>query len=94
MNKEQTQNPNSPSHQIVLNDREELRITGATEVLSFDEQSVLLRTVMGTLSIGGEELCVTHLDADSGQICVKGHVTAFFYAEDRDKKSKGFRFFK
>ena len=43
-------------HQVVLEDRRELTISGVEEVASFDETSIYLTTVQGGLEVQGEEL--------------------------------------
>ena len=43
-------------HKLSLSDRTALTMTGVTEVVSFDETAVVLRTVLGTLTVQGQEL--------------------------------------
>ena len=40
-------------HKLTLNDRKNLILTGAAEVLSFDENTVSLKTGLGILTIKG-----------------------------------------
>ena len=41
---------------IVLENREKLNITGVLDVLSFDDQIVILETELGLLTVKGENL--------------------------------------
>ena len=43
-------------HRLSLEDRQHLVLTGVTDVDSFDEHSVLLRTNRGLVSVRGEGL--------------------------------------
>lgn len=70
-------------HKLILNDRSSLNVTGVTEVISFDETAVLLRTEQGTLEVHGEQLHLKTLSLDGGQMAVDGHVTALLYEEPR-----------
>ena len=66
------------------------QIDGVLEVVSFDEQSVVLRTACGELIIEGDGLHVSTLDMAQGVVALEGTVSAFLYAEDMATK-KGLR---
>ena len=70
-------------HKLALNERKALTVTGVTEVVSFDEASVVLRTSMGTLVVDGTELQLKTLSQDGGQVAVEGKVSAMVYEETR-----------
>ena len=70
-------------HKLTLNERKSLTMTGVTEVVSFDENTVVLRTALGTLEIGGQQLQLKTLSIDGGQVAVDGHISALFYEEPR-----------
>ena len=71
-------------HKLTLNERKSLTMTGATEVVSFEESAVVLRTTLGTLLIEGRELKLKTLSLDGGQVSVEGHITALIYQEPRE----------
>ncbi len=71
-------------HKLTLNERKSLTMTGATEVVSFDDSAVILRTELGTLVIQGKELKLKTLSLEGGQVAVDGHVTALIYEEPRN----------
>ena len=75
-------------HKLTLNDRKGLTMTGVTEVLSFDEDSVILQTGLGTLAVHGQDLQLKNLSLEGGQVAVEGTVTALIYQETR--QSQGF----
>ena len=72
-------------HKLVLNERKSLTMTGVTEVVSFDETAVVLRTGLGTLMIQGKDLQLKALSPEGGQLAVNGTISALAYAEPRSK---------
>jgi len=74
-------------HKLTLNERKQLTITGVSEVVSFDDTAVLLRTSLGTLLVQGKELQLKTLSLDGGQVAVDGTVSALAYEEPRSAGS-------
>ena len=70
-------------HRLSLNERRELTMTGVTEVVSFEENAVVLRTALGTLLVQGKDLQLKTLSLEGGQVAVKGEVCALIYEEPR-----------
>ena len=70
-------------HGLSLKERKELSITGVTEVVSFDEETVVLRTSLGTLIIQGSGLHLNQLSQNGGQVEVSGTVSTLVYQEPR-----------
>ena len=73
-------------HTLTLNDRSRLSMNGVSEVVSFDENAVVLRTSLGVLTVHGERLQLRQLSPDGGQVAVDGKVTARVYEEPRDSR--------
>ena len=70
-------------HGLTLNERSRLTMTGVTEVVSFDENSVVLHTALGALTIHGSNLQLKTLSLDGGQVAVNGTVSALVYEDPR-----------
>lgn len=68
-------------HKLTLNGRKALNVTGVSEVISFDDQSVILHTSMGILSVHGQELQLKSLSPEGGQVMINGTVAALIYEE-------------
>lgn len=68
-------------HKLTLNERKALTMTGVTEVVSFDDSAVILRTGLGTLIVQGKDLQLKTLSLDGGQVAVDGTVSALIYEE-------------
>ncbi len=76
---------------IVLENREKLNITGVLDVLSFDDQIVILETELGLLTIKGENIRINKLSLDSSEVTVDGEIAQLAYSEkDTLEKSGGF----
>ena len=70
-------------HKLTLNQREDLNLTGVTEVVSCDDSAVILKTHLGTLTVQGQDLVLKTLSLEGGQVAVSGHVSSLFYEEPR-----------
>ena len=69
------------AHSIHIDNRELISVTGVKDVDSFNEQEVELLTEAGELRIEGNELRITKLSLDEGQVIVEGEIVALEYAE-------------
>lgn len=75
-------------HKLTLQDRTHLTMTGVSEVASFDDGAVILRTNLGNLVVQGRELKLKTLMPEGGQVSISGKISALTYEEPR--KSGGF----
>ncbi len=81
-------------HTLRLIGRERLEVRGVTDVISFDEQAVVLNTVCGTLSVEGDALHIHVLNIDEGIVAMDGRVDSVVYSEtERDDKGGKAGFF-
>ena len=74
-------------HKVTMQERKNLTMTGVTEVVSFDEGTVVLKTCLGTLVIQGQELQLKTLTLDGGNVAVEGRISALTYEEPRQAGS-------
>ncbi len=73
---------------LVLENREKLSISGVLDVLSFDDQVVIVETELGLLTVKGENLRINKLSIDTSEVVVDGEIYNLAYSEnDLDKKS-------
>lgn len=68
-------------HGIILEERERLSVTGVEEVERFDEDEIVMRTVLGRLSVRGSGLHVGRLSLELGEVGVEGSVSELSYEE-------------
>lgn len=72
------------AHVLTLDARKRLTMTGVTEVVSFDDGFVVLRTELGMLTVQGTGLRLKTLSTDGGQMAVTGEVSSLSYEEPRE----------
>ena len=72
---------------IILENREKLSITGVNDVLSFDDQVIILETDLGMLTVKGENLRVNKLSIDTSEVIVEGEIFYLSYS-DRDREKE------
>lgn len=81
---------NNVVQNLILENREKLSISGVLDVLSFDDQIVILETELGLLTVKGENLRINKLSLDSAEVIVDGEIYNLGYSEkDLEKKSGG-----
>lgn len=66
---------------LVLENREKISISGVNDVLSFDDQIVILETSLGLLTIKGENLRINKLSLDSEEVIIEGEINTLSYSE-------------
>ena len=77
------------AHDLSLNERKKLSVTGVQDVEAFDEDCVTLSTVAGQLTVRGSGLKLNRLNLEGGELLVEGHIDALEYAETGGR-SRGF----
>ena len=73
-------------HQMILQERETLSVSGVSDVDSFDEDSMIVYTSMGELTVKGASLRVQKLDVAAGELTLSGRIDALSYGDIRTKK--------
>lgn len=68
-------------HQLILQDRRRLELSGVTEVDNFDDTSVNCRTSLGRLSISGSGLHLQRLDIDGTALSIEGRIDEIQYSD-------------
>ena len=75
---------------IILENREKLSISGVLDVLSFDDQIVILETELGLLTVKGENLRINKLSLDTSEVIIDGDIYNLGYSEKESiQKSSG-----
>lgn len=73
---------------LVLENREKLSISGVLDVLSFDDEVVVVETELGLLNIKGENLRINKLSLDTSEVVIEGEVYSLNYS-DKNPDKKG-----
>lgn len=67
------QNSSQP-HNVIMENRRELRISGVKDIDSFSETKIVLNTIMGELVVRGRDLHVRALEAETGDLSMFGDI--------------------
>ncbi len=89
MSAETTARSHAGEHRLSLLGRESLEVRGVTDVISFDEQAVVLNTVCGTMSVEGSALHIHVLSIDEGIVAMDGKVDSVSYYETETGEKNG-----
>ena len=55
---------------LVLENRKKLSVSGVNDVLSFDDQVVMIDTELGLLTVKGENIRINKLSLDTAEVIV------------------------
>ena len=76
-------------HNVIIENRSKVNISGVKDVDSFNENEIVVITAKGTLVISGSGLHIERLSVESGDVKVEGVVNLLEY-EDAAEKKDGF----
>ncbi len=74
------------AHNLILENRRVLTVSGVTDVDSFDEETVVLFTALGELTVHGCNLHMNKLSVETGEVSVEGEIASLSY---RDEEPRG-----
>lgn len=74
---------------LILENREKLNISGVNDVLSFDDEVVIIETELGLLTVKGENLKINKLNIDTSEVIVEGKINSLSYSEHTAKSEGG-----
>ena len=80
---------NMNSHNLIMENRGKLTITGVIDIHSFDDELVLVETQMGILTIKGNDLKMNKLNLDNSELVVEGKKIALVYSDSEIGKKGG-----
>ncbi|MDD2377394.1 MAG: sporulation protein YabP [Bacilli bacterium] len=78
----------SLNHNITINERKNIVVTGVKKIDSFNNEEFLMETSMGYILIKGSDLEIIKLDTYQGNVSIKGKINSLDYMEDSLKKEK------
>lgn len=77
------------AHKVTMTNRRSCMINGVNDVLSFDIHEILLETEQGMLMIKGDELHVSRLSLEKGEVDIDGKIDSFTYSDVASAGHKG-----
>lgn len=88
------QNAISKSHKLTLDNRKNISLTGIKDAVGFEPTQVLLESTLGMILIRGNDLKVTRINLEKGEVDVEGQVDSITYSEVKNYGKKGKTFIK
>ncbi len=88
-----TVRPSTP-HQVILEDRRVLSVSGVSDVDSFDGTTVVVYTALGELTVRGSDLQIQRLNVETGELSLTGTVDSLTYAENTSRRGGWKRLFR
>ncbi len=82
-------NTGSINHNVIMENREKVIITGIIDIHSFDDELVLTETEMGILTIKGKDLKMNKLNLDNTELIIEGKIAMLQYNEVEHMKKGG-----
>ena len=73
-------------HNVIMENRRSLSVSGVMDIDSFDEETVVLFTEEGELTIRGVNLHINKIDVDSGDLSLEGEVDSLVYTGNQPQK--------
>ncbi len=70
-------------HSLIMQNRNKLEITGVKNVDSFDEESIIMSTCKGELTVRGSNLNIEKFSVETTEIGITGEIIALIYTNDR-----------
>ena len=86
---EERKNPVNTMQNIILENRNKLTITGVLDVLSFDDEIVILETELGLLTAKGENIKVNKVSLESADVIIEGEIRSLEYSNKNYDKKQG-----
>ena len=72
---------------IVLENRGKLSVSGVNDVLSFDDQVVMVDTELGLLTVKGENIRINKLSLDTSEVIIEGEISSLTYSQNKVEKN-------
>lgn len=70
---------------VILENRKKLSISGVNDVLSFDDQIVILDTNLGMLTVKGSDIRITKLTLDTADVIIEGTINSLVYSDKKEE---------
>ncbi len=74
-------------HNVLLENRKKVALTGVLDIDSFNEQGIIVLTELGVLIVKGADLHINKLNVDSGDVSIEGDIVSLTYTDIHDKKT-------
>ena len=79
---------------LIMENRQKLNISGVSDVINFDEQTVCVNTNLGMITIKGYNLKMNKLNLDNTELIIEGDIVSIVYSENYSKTNFLHKIFK
>jgi sporulation protein YabP len=76
-------------HNVIIEDRRNLTVSGVADVDSFDEAAVVLFTELGELTVRGANLHMNKLNVETGDVTIEGEIESLSYRDESPRSTGG-----
>ncbi|WRS28235.1 sporulation protein YabP [Oscillospiraceae bacterium MB08-C2-2] len=73
-------------HNIIMENRKNLTISGVMDIDSFNEETVVAFTEQGELTVRGNNLHINKIDVDTGELTMEGEIDSLSYSDQKPNK--------
>lgn len=74
---------------LILENRKKLSVSGVNDVLSFDDEIVIIETELGLLTVKGDNLKINKLSIDTSEVIVEGEISYLAYSDKDIENNRG-----
>lgn len=89
MDERNVKNGKTQMSNIIIENRRRANVSGVLDVISFDEESIILDTELGTLILKGHEFRINKLNVDIGEFVIEGDIDSCMYNDGYAKEKGG-----
>ena len=69
---------------VIIESRKKLCVSGVKQVISFDDETVLLESTLGKMTVKGENIKIESFNTETGDLSASGTIHAVVYMAGRD----------
>ncbi len=81
-------------HNVIMENRNRMSISGVEDVESFDDASVSLFTTQGLMTVRGAGLHIERLSLETGELNIEGSIDSLEYTDEQPAGSFWARLFR
>lgn len=76
-------------HNITVDERKNISVTGVTDIGGYDEQTIVAYTQLGEVTVKGEDLHIIRMSIEMGELVAEGTINSINYSEMK-QRDEGF----
>lgn len=76
-------------HTVYMENRKNIKITGITQVVAYDEYRLVVKTDCGRLTVSGRNLAAGQMNTETRTMDLSGDINFLQYQANRGRSEKG-----